>query len=56
MSEDTEIKPFRIDVPQADLDHLRSWQRYEVPGGHYAAHLEAGTLVEDVRLFFAGLR
>jgi pimeloyl-ACP methyl ester carboxylesterase len=42
----------------AERDHhnIVSWHRYELPGGHYAAHLETETLVGDVRAFFEGLR
>ncbi|BCB81946.1 hypothetical protein GCM10022251_52060 [Phytohabitans flavus] len=42
----------------AERDHhnIVSWNRYELPGGHYAAHLETETLVGDVRAFFDGLR
>jgi pimeloyl-ACP methyl ester carboxylesterase len=41
----------------AERDHhnIVSWHRYELPGGHYAAHLQTGTLVEDVRAFFAAV-
>jgi len=42
----------------AERDHqnIRSWHVYDQPGGHYAAHLYPGVLVQDIREFYSGLR
>lgn len=38
----------------AERDHrnIVSWNLYDAPGGHYAAHLETGLLAEDIRRFY----
>lgn len=42
----------------AERDHrnIVSWNLYDAPGGHYAAHLETGLLAEDIRRFYRGRR
>lgn len=42
----------------AERDHsdIRSWHAYEEPGGHYAAHVVPGLIVQDLRDFYRGLR
>jgi hypothetical protein len=61
----SDIHPFRIQVPQSDLDDLHErlehaqtivhWSEFD-RGGHFAA-LEAPDLfVEDVRKFFEDIR
>ncbi|MEV6521660.1 hypothetical protein AB0M43_06975 [Longispora sp. NPDC051575] len=42
----------------AERDHaaIVSWNVHKDITGHYAAHTHPGTVTEDVRAFFAGLR
>lgn len=41
---------------ERDHSHIVSWNLYDMPAGHYAAHLEPLVLAGDVRGFFRALR
>jgi hypothetical protein len=57
------ITPFRIDVPEADLEDLRErlfpnlhyWNELD-KGGHFAAFEQPETFVNEVRASFRPLR
>lgn len=55
MDEAAAVRPFRMEISQAELDDLRGWSEFD-RGGHFAAMEEPDLLVGDVREFFRPLR